>query len=68
MRCYLIQGPGARRYAATAAAARETRDDLVLKLGCKKKDVMTEQTDILVAKADLLAFINLLCAMSDDKE
>lgn len=66
MRCYLVTGPGAKRYAATNADARTKRDELVEQLGCKKKkDVKIEQTDIPVAKVDLLEFINGLCAELD---
>lgn len=65
MRCYLVKGPGAKRYAATNADARTTREELVEQLGCKKKDIEIEQTDIPVAKADLLEFINTLCVESD---
>jgi len=67
MRCYLVTGPGAKRYAATNADARTTRDALVEQLDCKKKDVEIEQTDIPVAKAELLEFINGLCAETDTK-
>lgn len=66
MRCYLVTGPGAKRYAATNAEARATRDDLVELLGCKKKEVEFEQTDVPTAKAELLAFINSLCAELDE--
>jgi hypothetical protein len=65
MRCYLVTGPGAKRYAATNADARATRDALVEQLDCKKKDVEIEQTDIPVAKVDLLDFINELCTELD---
>lgn len=67
MRCYLVTGPGAKRYAATSAEARATRDGLVDLLGCKKKDVEIEQTDVPVAKAQLLDFINGLCAELDEE-
>jgi hypothetical protein len=62
MRCYLVTGPGAKRYAATSALARAARDELVDLLGCKKKEIEIEQTDVPTAKADLLKFINGLCA------
>lgn len=65
MRCYLVTGPGAKRYAATNADARATRDELVEQLDCKKKEIEIEQTDIPVAKTDLLKFINGLCAELD---
>lgn len=62
MRCYLVTGPGAKRYAATNAAARTTREELVTLLDCKKKDVEIMQTEIPLAKQELLDFINELCA------
>jgi hypothetical protein len=65
MRCYLVTGPGAKRYAATNADARATSEALVGQLGCKKKDVEIEPTDVPVAKALLLEFINALCAETD---
>jgi hypothetical protein len=68
MRCYLVTGPGAKRYAATNADARATRDALVEQLGCKKKDVEIEQAEVPTAKADLLEFINGLCAELDESE
>lgn len=67
MRCYLVKGPGAKRYAATNADARTKRDELVEQLGCKKKDVEIEQTDVPVAKAELLDFINELCTELDEE-
>lgn len=68
MRCYLVKGPGAKRYAATNADARAKRDELVEQLGCKKKDVEIEQAEVPVAKAELLEFINGLCTELDEKE
>ena len=67
MRCYLVTGPGAKRYAATNADARSTRDELVEQLGCKKKDVEIEQVDVPTAKAELLDFINGLCKKTDEE-
>jgi hypothetical protein len=67
MRCYLVTGPGAKRYAATNADARSTRDELVEQLGCKKKDVEIEQVDVPTAKAELLGFINGLCKETDEE-
>lgn len=67
MRCYLVTGPGAKRYASTNADARATRDQLVEQLGVKKKDVDIEQVDVPTAKAELLEFINGLCAELDEK-
>ena len=68
MRCYQVTGPGAKRYAATNADARTKRDELVEQLGCKKKDVEIEQVEVPTAKAELLEFINGLCAELDEKE
>jgi len=68
MRCYLVQGGGRKRYASTNADATATRNTIVEETGAKKKDVTIEQTDIPVAKADLLEFINTLCAETDAKD
>ena len=67
MRCYLVKGPGALRYASTNADARATRDELVEQLGVNKKDVDIVQTDIPVAKPELLKFINSLAVKADTK-
>ena len=67
MRCYLVKGPGAKRYAATNADARTTREELVEQLDCKKKDIEIEQTDVPTAKAELLDFINGLCKELDEE-
>lgn len=67
MRCYQVTGPGAKRYAATNADARAKRDELVEQLGCKKKDVEIEQVEVPTAKAELLEFINELCAELDEE-
>lgn len=68
MRCYLVTGPGAKRYAATNADARATRETLVEQLSCKKKDVDIEQVEVPTAKAELLEFTNELCAAVDAKD
>jgi hypothetical protein len=68
MRCYLVTGPGAKRYGSTQADAHAKRDALVDKLGCKKKDVEIEEVEVPVSKADLLEFINGLCAEADKAE
>lgn len=67
MRCYLVTGPGAKRYAATNADARAKRDELVEQLGCKKKDVEIEQAEVPTTKAELLDFINELCIELDEE-
>lgn len=65
MRAYLVQGPGGRRYAGSMADARAKRDELVEKLGCRKKDVDIEEVDIETGKGPVLDFINALCAEAD---
>ncbi len=65
MRCYLVQGGGRKRYAGTQADARSTRDTIVEETGCKKKDVTIEEAEVPVAKAELIEFINGLCAETD---
>lgn len=65
MRCYLVKGSGAKRYAATQADSRAKREELVSLLGCKKKDVDITEVEVPTSKADLLEFINELCAESD---
>ena len=62
MRCYLVTGPGAKRYCGTQADARAKRDALVSQLNCKKKDIEIEEVEVPVVKAELLEFINTLCA------
>lgn len=68
MRCYLVTGPGAKRYASTNADARATRDELVERFSAKKKEATIEQTDVPTAKAELLEFINALCKETDHAE
>jgi hypothetical protein len=48
------------RYGATQADARAKRDDLVGLFKVKKSMVAIEETEIPVAKAELLEFINQL--------
>lgn len=67
MRCYLVQGGGRKRYASTNAVASATRNTIIAETGAKKKDVTIEQINIPVAKAELLEFINGLCAETDAK-
>lgn len=67
MRCYLVQGSGRKRYAGTQADARSTRDTIVEETGCKKKDVAIEEAEIPVGKADLIQFVNELCAELDEE-
>lgn len=65
MRCYLVQGGGRLRYASTNADATAIRNTIVEETGARKKDVIIEQTDIPMAKAELLEFINGLCKELD---
>lgn len=66
MRCYLIQAPGAKRYAGTAALARATRDELMELTNSKKKDVSIEDAEIPSDKNGQLDFVNALCTELDD--
>jgi hypothetical protein len=65
MRCYLVQGGGRKRYAATVAASVEARNAIIAETGIKKKDVEVEQADIPMGKAELLVFVNELCEALD---
>lgn len=65
MRCYLVQGGGRKRYAGTRADARSIRDKIVEETGCEKKGVTFEEDEIPVGKADLIQFVNNLCAELD---
>lgn len=67
MRCYLVQAPGAKRYAGTNALSITARNELVDKLGLRKKDVAITEVDVPMAKAELLSFINTLCVELDDR-
>lgn len=68
MRCYLVEGGGRKRYAGTQADARDTRDTIMAEAGIKKKDVSINETEVPVAKTELLEFINELCKAQDGKE
>lgn len=65
MRCYRIEGGGRKRYAGTAADARQTRDDIMEETGVKKKDVSINEDEVPDDKAGKLQFINELCAELD---
>ncbi len=65
MRCYLVKLNERKRYAATQAESRETRDRLLTEVGGKKGDATIEQTDMPLSKADLLEFINKLLEESE---
>ena len=66
MRCYLIQAPGAKRYAGTQADARTKREELMALTNSKKKDVSIEEAEIPAGKSEQLDFINELCKELDD--
>ena len=68
MKCYLVTAPGATRYAATNALARETKAKLVEELGCKKSEVTIEQTEVPTAKHDLIAHLNEIMVSLDAEE
>lgn len=70
MRAYKVtasddEGVLGTRYAGTNALARETRDQLVVQFGVKKKDVVIEDEDIPTSKNELFEFINELLAEQD---
>lgn len=70
MRCYkVIAKDGddtvAFRFAGTSADARTTRDELVESTGLKKKNVEIEQTEVPVAKAELIGFLNEMATQLD---
>lgn len=70
MRCYKVSvavsgGGVAVRYASTNADSKTVRDKLAEAKSVSKKDVKIVQTDIPLAKAELLEFINDLCAKAD---
>lgn len=66
MKCYLVQAPGAKRYAGTQADAKAKRDDLMTLTNSKKKDVSIEDAEIPADKGGQLDFINSLCKELDD--
>lgn len=68
MRCYLVTGPGAKRYAGTRADATATRNSIVEERGCKKNHVTISEAEIPTAKSELLDFVNGLMAELDQKE
>ena len=66
MRCYLIQAPGAKRYAGTQADARAKREELIALTNSKKKDVSIDEAEIPAGKSEQLDFINGLCKELDN--
>lgn len=73
MRCYLVTAKDgdtviARRYAGTNALAKDTRDELVDKLEIKKKDVTVDQTEVPLAKDQLIEYLNALVTQLDLEE
>ena len=66
MRCYTVQAKGFIRYAGTNAKAKEIRNEFFIEqLNFTKKDVTIEDAEVPLAKAELLEFINDLCAKLD---
>jgi CRISPR/Cas system CMR subunit Cmr4 (Cas7 group RAMP superfamily) len=65
MRCYLVQGGGRKRYAATAATATEMRNTIAEETGTVKRGITISQEDIPTGKLDLLEFVNELCEELD---
>lgn len=65
MRCYLVEGGGRKRYAGTAADAKQTRDDIMEETGVKKKETTISEAEVPDDKPGKLHFINELCAELD---
>lgn len=65
MRCYLVEGPGVKRYAGSNADAKTTRIEIMDNLGCAKSAITITQVEIPTPKAELLEFVNWLCKSSD---
>lgn len=65
MRCHVVRttdndGKLHQAFAGTNALAKSQRDQFVEELGVKKSEVETSQTDVPLAKAELLSFMNEL--------
>jgi len=56
------------RFGSTQADAKAKRDELMEQFSIKKSAIETEEVEIPVAKAELLAFINELAAGQDAVE
>lgn len=67
MRCYVVKGPGCKRYAATQAGIKAERDKVMSITGCNKKEITSREVDVPTNKAELLSFINDLCKEADAK-
>lgn len=65
MRCYLVQGGGRKRYAATMADAKEARNLIAEKVNVSARSVTIGQEDIPTGKSELLRFVNDLCEELD---
>jgi len=71
MRCYTVTtrtSPPLKRFAGTQADAKKTRDQLMVDADVKKKDVVIEETEVPVAKAALIQFLNDLIDSSNKEE
>lgn len=60
MRCYVVEAGGLKKYAGTQAEARQVKAELAVRASIKEREVTVTETDVPLAKADLLAFINEL--------
>jgi len=65
MRCYLVEGGGRKRYAATMAASVEMRNTIAEQTGTNKRGITIAQEDILTGKSELLELVNELCEALD---
>lgn len=65
MRCYLVQGGGRKRYAATMPASIEARNTMAEETGVQKRGFTVVQEDIPTSKSELLEFVNELCKELD---
>lgn len=66
-RGYLVKGPdGALRIGGSVAHCRELRDEIIERVGCKKKDVeFDEEVEIPTRKEALLDFFNKILSDFD---
>lgn len=68
MRCYLVQVEGCCRLASTGGDARATRQSIADEQGVGKKDVEITLVELKTAKPALLALVNSLLKLNDNKE
>lgn len=66
MRCYQVQVPGCKkRFAGTQAEVRTLKAELMEACVCDKKQVQVTEVEVLLAKDELLSFLNELAAEGD---